>query len=170
MAAGESVDNISADSNSQVLQLGAALGQPLAHLLKRPEIIVEKLVPLLRRAAPHAFMDYADLDQPTLTSRLRNELKSVETEIKYEGYLQQQQRAIERLKKSEQRQIPAWFDYGAVSGLSREMREKLGKLRPQTLAQASRIPGVTPAAVSLVNVYIEIQAKQRGSIHPAPSN
>ena len=94
------------------------------------------------------------------SSAVRNELKSVETEIKYAGYLDQQQKAIERLKKAEQRNIPDWFDYARVSGLSREMKEKLQHVRPQTLGQASRIPGVTPAAVSLVNVYIEIQARQ----------
>jgi len=95
-----------------------------------------------------------------ISSAVRNELKSVETEIKYAGYLDQQQKAIERLKKAEQRNIPEWFDYARVSGLSREMKEKLQHIRPQTLGQASRIPGVTPAAVSLVNVYIEIQARQ----------
>jgi tRNA uridine 5-carboxymethylaminomethyl modification enzyme len=89
-----------------------------------------------------------------------SELKSVETEIKYAGYLNQQQKAIERLKKAEQRTIPAWFDYSTVSGLSREMKEKLERVRPQTIGQASRIPGVTPAAVSLVNVYIEIQGRK----------
>ena len=103
-------------------------------------------------------------DKRPLPSSLRNELKSVETEIKYEGYLQQQQRAIERLKKAEQRMIPEWFNYASVSGLSREMQEKLGRVRPRTLAHASRIPGVTPAAVSLVNVYIEIQAKRREQV------
>jgi len=99
-------------------------------------------------------------DLSTLSSQLRNELKSVETEIKYAGYLQQQERAIERLKKAEQRTIPEWFDYSSVSGLSREMKEKLQRVRPRTIAQASRIPGVTPAAVSLVNVYIEIRARR----------
>ncbi len=98
---------------------------------------------------------------PSLPSEIRNELKSVETEIKYAGYLNQQQRAIDRLKKAEQRAIPDWFDYRSVSGLSREMQEKLLKIRPRTLGHASRIPGVTPAAVSLVNVYIEIQARRR---------
>ena len=98
---------------------------------------------------------------PLFLPPLRNELKSVETEIKYEGYLLQQQRAIDRLKKAEQHTIPHWFDYGSVSGLSREMQEKLIKIRPRTLGHASRIPGVTPAAVSLVHVYIEIQAKRR---------
>ena len=57
--------------------------------------------------------------------------------------------------------IPDWFEYGKVSGLSREMNEKLTRVRPRTLGQASRIPGVTPAAVSLINVYIEIQARQQ---------
>jgi tRNA uridine 5-carboxymethylaminomethyl modification enzyme len=97
----------------------------------------------------------------SLSSEVRNELKSVETEIKYEGYLLQQQRAMERLKKAEQHSIPEWFDYRSVSGLSREMQEKLTHVRPRTIGQASRIPGVTPAAVSLVNVYIEIQARRR---------
>ena len=68
---------------------------------------------------------------------------------------------MERLKKSEQHSIPEWFDYRSVSGLSREMQEKLIKIRPGTIGQASRIPGVTPAAVSLVHVYIEIQARRR---------
>ena len=61
---------------------------------------------------------------------MRNELKSVETEIKYEGYLLQQQRAMERLKKAEQHSIPEWFDYRSVSGLSREMQEKLTNVQP----------------------------------------
>ena len=60
-----------------------------------------------------------------LSAEVRNELKSIETEIKYAGYLLQQQRAMDRLKKAEQRRIPEWFDYSAVSGLSKEMLEKL---------------------------------------------
>jgi tRNA uridine 5-carboxymethylaminomethyl modification enzyme len=95
-----------------------------------------------------------------LSSAARNEMKTVETEIKYSGYLDQQRKSIERLKKAEQRAIPEWFDYTKVSGLSREMNEKLQRVRPRTLGQASRIPGVTPAAVSLINVYIEIQARR----------
>ncbi|HKD78780.1 MAG TPA: tRNA uridine-5-carboxymethylaminomethyl(34) synthesis enzyme MnmG [Candidatus Angelobacter sp.] len=95
-----------------------------------------------------------------LSAAARNEMKTIETEIKYAGYLDQQRKSIERLKKAEQRVIPEWFDYGKVSGLSREMNEKLQRVRPRTLGHASRIPGVTPAAVSLINVYIEIQARQ----------
>ena len=88
-------------------------------------------------------------------------MKTVETEIKYAGYLDQQRRSMEKLKKAEGQAIPEWFDYQAVSGLSREMQEKLGRVRPMTLGQASRMPGVTPAAVSLIHCFIEIQAKRK---------
>jgi tRNA uridine 5-carboxymethylaminomethyl modification enzyme len=98
---------------------------------------------------------------PHLPTSIWIELKSVETEVKYAGYLLQQQKDIERLKKAETKTIPDWFDYSTVSGLSREMKEKLTRLRPQTIGQASRLPGVTPAAVTLLNVYIEIQSRQR---------
>ena len=140
-------------------------GQTLAQLLKRPEVTIEYLSPVLRTLRPEFFDRDVSANAANsavkLSSEVRNELKSVETEIKYEGYLQQQQKAMERLKKSEQHSIPEWFDYCSVSGLSREMQEKLTKIRPRTIGQASRIPGVTPAAVSLVNVYIEIQARRR---------
>jgi tRNA uridine 5-carboxymethylaminomethyl modification enzyme len=137
------------------------IGQTFAQILKRPEITIEHLFPALRELSPEFFQRDGIESLEVLPSAIRNELKSVETEIKYEGYLQQQHRAIERLKKAEQRTIPAWFDYRSISGLSREMQEKLTRVRPHTLAHASRIPGVTPAAVSLVNVYIEIQGKRR---------
>jgi tRNA uridine 5-carboxymethylaminomethyl modification enzyme len=144
----------------------SSIGQTLAQLLKRPEVTVEQLAPILRELTPGFFERDEIGASPCesvaeLSSEIRNELKSVETEIKYEGYLLQQQRAMERLKKAEQHTIPEWFDYRSVSGLSREMQEKLSKVQPRTLGQASRIPGVTPAAVSLVNVYIEIQARRR---------
>ncbi len=144
----------------------SAAGQTCAQLLKRPEVVIERLAPILRELDP-AFFTREDIrgnpreSAAKLSSEIRNELKSVETEIKYEGYLLQQQRAMDRMKKSEQRSIPGWFDYRSVSGLSREMQEKLTHVQPRTLAQASRIPGVTPAAVSLVNVFIEIQARRR---------
>ena len=147
-----------ADAQPAAADLASALGQSLAQLLKRPDIRIEHLVAVLRDLAPRFLSTSSAVG---LSSELRNELKSVETEIKYAGYLQQQEKAIERLKKAEQRNIPEWFDYSSVSGLSREMQEKLLKIRPRTLGHASRIPGVTPAAVSLVNVYIEIQARRR---------
>ncbi|MDT8066952.1 MAG: tRNA uridine-5-carboxymethylaminomethyl(34) synthesis enzyme MnmG [Terriglobia bacterium] len=140
----------------------AVMGSTFAQLLKRPEVGIEDLVPAIRTVVPE-FFDRNGVSGPDahLSADIRNELKSVETEIKYAGYLSQQEKAIERLKKSEEKIIPDWFDYKSVSGLSREMNEKLHRVRPRTLGQASRIPGVTPAAVSLINVYIEIQGRQR---------
>jgi tRNA uridine 5-carboxymethylaminomethyl modification enzyme len=144
----------------------SAVGQSLAQLLKRPEVQIEHLLPILRESLPDFFEAEEVRENPPesvarISAATRNHLKSIETEIKYEGYLLQQQRAIERLKKAEQHTIPQWFDYGSVSGLSREMQEILIKIRPRTLGHASRIPGVTPAAVSLVHIFIEIQTKRR---------
>jgi tRNA uridine 5-carboxymethylaminomethyl modification enzyme len=144
--------------------LGSAVGNPLAQLLRRPEIVIEDFAPIVRESCPEYFAEIAAFSGEAagigLSSAARNEMKTVETEIKYAGYLDQQRKSIERLKKAEQRAIPEWFDYSSVSGLSREMNEKLQRVRPRTLGQASRIPGVTPAAVSLISVYIEIQARR----------
>jgi tRNA uridine 5-carboxymethylaminomethyl modification enzyme len=156
---------VAGGSSEAAVEWGSATGQSIAQLLKRPEVTVERLAPILKSLTPEFFSRTSSVPPvPSvvdLSSEVRNELKSIETEIKYEGYLLQQQRAMDRLKKSEQHSIPDWFDYRSVSGLSREMQEKLTHVRPRTIGQASRIPGVTPAAVSLVNVYIEIQARRR---------
>ena len=102
-----------------------------------------------------------EADPAILRAARRNEARAVETEIKFAGYLEQQKKSIEKLKAAESVAIPAWLDYSAISGLSREMREKLERVRPQTLGQASRIPGVTPAALSLVHVSIRLQGNRR---------
>jgi tRNA uridine 5-carboxymethylaminomethyl modification enzyme len=139
-----------------------------AQLLKRPELTIDDLMAWIRegvralrgkdgsRAAPaqEANATTAVVHEPFTLSR--EEARRVETDFKYEGYLQQQERQMERMKRAESRRIPDWFDYHRVSGLSREVVEKLTRVRPITLGQASRIPGVTPAAVSLVNCFIEI--------------
>ncbi len=119
-------------------------------------------VPLSGECGIHDALSETELpSRAQLPAAIWIELKSVETEVKYAGYLLQQQKDIERLKKAETKTIPEWFDYSTISGLSREMKEKLTRLRPQTIGQASRLPGVTPAAVALLNVYIEIQSRQR---------
>ena len=125
-------------------KLGMAVeGSPsLALLLKRPEIGIEDMVETVRH--------YTD------ASLTRPQWKSIETEIKYEGYLVQQLRQIQRLKHVEGRRIPEAFSYGEIPGLSREVVEKMERVRPTTLGQASRIPGVTPAAISIVNVYLNL--------------
>ncbi len=182
-----SVVSESGAEQEEPFDLANFTGSTLAQLLKRPEVQIEQLAPVLAKLMPGFFereevvsgrlsvvskdsLEQRTTDnwQPTtdfrLSAEIRNELKAVETEIKYSGYLDQQTKAIERLKRSEQRAIPDWFDYGKVSGLSREMNEKLTRVRPRTLGHASRIPGVTPAAVSLINVFIEIQARQQATV------
>ena len=156
-------------------RVNGLVGIPYAQALKRPEVTVEglwpMLVPLMEKVAELREWvgepALAELGRGTRTrdfrlpAWVRNEMKTVETEIKYAGYLEQQKKVMEKLKRDEGRVIPEWFDYAACSGLSREMVEKLGKVRPRTLGQASRIQGVTPAAVSLVNCFIAIQARRQ---------
>ncbi len=146
-----------------------ARGDRPAQLLKRPQVTVEGLLPALFDrvvAIPELVPWVAALnavsygDARNLPVWVRNEMKTVETGIKFAGYLVQQQRSMERLRRDEARAIPEAFDYTTVSGLSREMVEKLGRVRPSTLGQASRLPGVTPAALSLIQCFLEIQARR----------
>jgi len=85
-------------------------------------------------------------------------LGTVETEAKYAGYIAQQERQIDRLRESERRRIPSNFEFAHIPGLSTEVRQKLQRVRPETLGQAGRIPGVTPAAVAVLDVYLSIGA------------
>jgi tRNA uridine 5-carboxymethylaminomethyl modification enzyme len=84
-------------------------------------------------------------------------LQTVETEYKYAGYIAQQQKLVARLKDAEARQIPQQFSYVGVPGLSNEASERLARVRPKTLGQASRIPGITPAAIAVLDVYLSLQ-------------
>ncbi|MCB1231608.1 MAG: tRNA uridine-5-carboxymethylaminomethyl(34) synthesis enzyme MnmG [Verrucomicrobiae bacterium] len=79
----------------------------------------------------------------------------IEIEVKYEGYLKRQQEMVERTAKLEHKAIPAWLDYHAVRGLKREAQHKLDQIRPQTLGQAGRVSGITPADIALLAVWIE---------------
>ena len=83
-------------------------------------------------------------------------LSTVETEIKYSGYISQQERQMRHLKDAERRTIPADFGFQGIPGLSREIQEKLSRVRPATLGQAGRIPGVTPAAIAILDVYLSV--------------
>jgi tRNA uridine 5-carboxymethylaminomethyl modification enzyme len=147
--------------------LSATAGQTWAQLLKRPEVTIEPILGALgaQLAGEPLLSYYTDLPHHTPEERaaIRNEERAVETEIKFAGYLEQQKKSIEKLKAAEAVAIPEWIEYSAISGLSREMREKLERVRPGTIGQASRIPGVTPAALSLVHVSIRLQGQTRAS-------
>ena len=156
--------------------LTATAGLTWAQLLKRPEVTIE---PILRALGEDLARDplltgYAGAPGPSpletgeigtaptfSAAILRNEARAVETHIKFAGYLDQQKKSIEKLKAAESVSIPDWLQYSAISGLSREMRETLERVRPLTIGQASRLPGVTPAALSLVHVSIKLQSAKR---------
>jgi tRNA uridine 5-carboxymethylaminomethyl modification enzyme len=145
--------------------LGAVSGQTWAQLLKRPEVTIEPILTALHDslASDPLLAEFAhpERDLAVRRAQLHNEARAVETEIKFAGYLDQQKKAIQKLKAAEAVHIPEWIDYSIISGLSREMREILERVRPGTIGQASRIPGVTPAALSLVHVSIRLQGSKR---------
>lgn len=112
----------------------------LGQLLRRPEVGIDDL----RGAFP------GELG----ASLRRADWKAIETEFKYVGYLEQQRRQIARLEKAEARGIPEQFQYRGLPGLSNEVVEKMERVRPRTLGQAGRIPGVTPAAISILDMHL----------------
>jgi tRNA uridine 5-carboxymethylaminomethyl modification enzyme len=153
-------------------ELPATAGLTWAQLLKRPEVTIEPVLSALRSSlqgsANPLLAEFATVRDEApgeganvAAAVLRNEARAVETEIKFAGYLEQQKKSIAKLKAAEAVSIPEWMDYAAISGLSREMRETLERVRPITIGQASRIPGVTPAALSLVHVSIRLQGSRR---------
>jgi tRNA uridine 5-carboxymethylaminomethyl modification enzyme len=93
---------------------------------------------------------------PTLAAK-------VEVEVKYSGYVERQKEEIERFQKMEEVLIPFDFDYSSISGLKMEARQKLSKIRPATLGQASRISGITPSDISILSVFLK---KHRGQRKP----
>ncbi|MGD0435126.1 MAG: tRNA uridine-5-carboxymethylaminomethyl(34) synthesis enzyme MnmG [Bryobacteraceae bacterium] len=117
----------------------------LLNWLKRPEAKISALASWIRASLG---------EEP-----VHGLLTTVETEAKYAGYISQQERQMDRLKDSERRRIPDGFDFDQIPGLSNEVRQKLERVRPETLGQAGRIPGVTPAAVAVLDVYLSVGAR-----------
>lgn len=115
----------------------------LADLLRRPENTYQTLAPL-------------DPARPVLPSGVT---QAVEIEIKYAGYLRRQERQVEEMKRLEARPLPDWLDYEALQSLRMEARQKLAKIRPRNLGQASRISGVSPADIAALMVYLERAAQ-----------
>ncbi|MBI1357069.1 MAG: tRNA uridine-5-carboxymethylaminomethyl(34) synthesis enzyme MnmG [Acidobacteria bacterium] len=137
--------------DGKAVRLFGALGrvpeqrQTLAGYLRSPEVEIDDVIPLM--------------DEGTRGELRASDWKAVETEVKYAGYYEQQKRHVARLAKAERRRIPSDFQFAGLPGLSREMVEKMERVRPETLAQAGRIPGVTPAAVSILNMHLETAAR-----------
>jgi len=134
--------------NAKLAKLGTAFLRRLTsleELLKRPQININSLrqIHRLKPGIPESAW------------------QQVEIEVKYAGFIQRQMRDVERFKHLEKIRLPDDFDYSSLSGISREIREKLIKFRPLNLGQASRISGVTPAAISLLMVYLRKSDAQK---------
>lgn len=129
-------------------ETGVELREPanLSQLAKRPEISADQLALLLPEQLRGLF--------------LREEIVTVVTDFKYQGYLAAQENMANRLVRAANRSIPANIEYSRLPGLSHEMVERLNRVRPQTLAQAMRIPGITPAAISLLTIQVELLSRQ----------
>ena len=121
-----------------------------AAFLRRPYVTYQKLLEFI--PAPEKPLN-------------RQEAEQVEIQLKYAGYIKKEEVKVERLKRMEAKKIPADIDYEAIEGLATEGRQKMEKIRPETLAQASRISGVNPADLAILSVYI-----QQGRIAKIHSN
>jgi len=130
--------------SSEARRVSEIWGKPLTkeanlmELLRRPEVDIEKLMEFAGRREDSSQV-----------------LQQVEIQAKYAGYIERQQQDIEKAKRYDHLQIPTDFDFSLVKGLSNEVREKLMQQRPETLGLASRIPGMTPAAISLLLIYMK---------------
>jgi len=150
----ERLAKVNITANHQTNTMLASLGSsPLSgsvwasQLLRRPEITYEKLLFLLQE-----------------TSQLSREVaEQVETQLKYEGYIVKQQQQIDRYRKMENKLLPDDGSYCKLEALSREAAEKLAKIRPRSLGQASRISGVSPADIAVLHVWLE-QRRRKGEL------
>jgi len=137
---------------------GAILGSPLSRgqsafdLLRRPDVKFEELTALpIVGAMPTSW-----LDDDRLAEQIRLQ---VDVQAKYSGYIERQAEEIERQRRNEETTLPADLDYAAIKGLSNEVRQRLGELRPVSLGQAARMPGVTPAAISLLLIHLKKRSR-----------
>jgi len=138
--------------NEEILKLGSSsIKTPLTlkELLRRPEVTYKDL----------KSFNYAEKEQKPKCSISDDVIEQVEIEVKYEGYIKRQNAQVERFKKMEDLRIPSNFDFQKIPGLSREVKEKLSLVKPTSLGQASRISGVTPAAVSLLMIWLKREKK-----------
>ena len=120
-------------------------GTKMSELLKRTELDYEKLASI-------------DENRPELTLQEKEE---VEIQVKYEGYIKMQEAQVEKFKKLETKLLPENIDYEQINGLSLEARQKLNKFKPRSIGQASRISGVSPADISVLLIYLQVNKNSK---------
>jgi tRNA uridine 5-carboxymethylaminomethyl modification enzyme len=156
----EAIEQETQRLRSTWVQPSSEIGKAYSARYNTPLTHEYNLLDLLRRPE----VDYQALSE--LTGKVEipaDAAEQVEIQTKYAGYIERQQEEIDRLRQHEQTTLPLDLDYSSLSGLSNEIRHKLSDVRPQTLGQASRIPGVTPAAVSLLLIHLKKRNALGGS-------
>jgi tRNA uridine 5-carboxymethylaminomethyl modification enzyme len=133
----------------------AELGMPAFAEGERPYLNVWLRRPDARLSALSHWLE-EQLGEPVIP----HVVTTIETEVKYAGYMNQQDKQVQRLQDSEARRVPDGLDYAAIPGLSREVRDKLIRVRPETLGQAARIPGVTHAAIAVLDIYLNLAQRE----------
>ncbi len=155
----EAIEQETARLKSTWIQPKTPAGDIADTLLERPLAREYSLMDLLKRPeikyADIAKMKPSDIDVSEAIA------EQIEIQTKYDGYISRQQDEIDKLKKNENTKLPIDFEYGVISGLSNEMKQKLLDVKPESIAQASRIPGVTPAAISLILVYLKKKSSSK---------
>jgi len=168
---GQRLGLLSPENAERVASKSARVAAERAHLAKKLVTDSDRVNQLLQTAGSTPIKQpvYADelLKRPEISYLLvlemaglggtltPDEAAELEVEVKYEGYVRRQAEAVERFRRLDETLLPNWLDYAMVPGLSTEVRERLSKVRPHSLGQASRMPGITPAAVSLLAVYLK---------------
>ncbi|MEO0576270.1 MAG: tRNA uridine-5-carboxymethylaminomethyl(34) synthesis enzyme MnmG [Pseudomonadota bacterium] len=140
-----------------------AAGTRAIELLRRPEVRLDALYRVASVGAPAPHETLVDDDYLASAEFAEQVALQVETDVKYAGYVERQTREIERTRKQSDLGLPQDLDYDDVHGLSNEARQKLAEVRPQTVGQASRVPGVTPAAVSLLLIHLKKRTLKRSA-------
>lgn len=166
---GKSVGLLDSGSYSVFLQKERRLRE-MTEYMKKTRIAVpmesggDKVVSLWDFAKrPEAPLDTPELRQ-LFSGWSEEEKERVETECRYEGYIVRQEKLVAKTRKSEDKKFPIGFDFMQAPGLSMEVREKLNRIRPLSLGQASRISGITPAALSILHIYMEKLSFEKKSL------
>lgn len=131
---------------NEMIEKPIAREYSLADLLARPEVSYENLLKAVAEEERHGS------EEPEIARQINEQ---VEIHIKYKGYIDRQEEDIKKLKRQDSTALPEDFDYSQMQGLSNELKQKLQKARPETIARATRIPGMTPAAISLLLIYLK---------------
>lgn len=150
----DAIENEKSRLHKTFIRPGTVLGQAVENFLQQPLAHEYRVTEILSRpeVSYAELMKISDIGPGVTDDKVAEQ---IEIQLKYAGYIDRQQDEIARLSRNEETKIPKHFDYNPIPGLSTEVKQKLNAARPETIGQASRIPGITPAAISLILIYLK---------------